>query len=287
MARNWGHSSWNQWWETEAKKFDALEAKCDWLQSMLEEKCNEMRRLDGEVTRLGQRVSEAENVNAVLEQKLADLRNGVAGASAAGVSEIPHAEAPGCAGLKREFKDLRIGVAGASANEIPAEAPVVGELPQAKRLASTSDEDLQKKWRHPEAKENPLTATSGTGPCQNCHGGIVLDPKEELRLREMWSKYPLNMWPFCSHLGSTLFLKHGTRTWPAIEKKLTKIEGRFLFWGSKVPNSRFWVCMCADCRNIVMGQYGAWDDAEEHEYARDELARFVLGKEKAEDSKQS
>ena len=183
MARNWGHSSWNQWWETEAKKFDALQAKCDWLQSMLEEKCNEMRRLDGEVTRLGQRVSEAENVNAVLEQKLADLS--VAGASAAGVSEIPHAEAPGCAGLKREFKDLRIGVAGASANEIPAEAPVVGELPQAKRLASTSDEDLQNKWRHPEAKENPLTATSGTGPCQNCHGGIVLDPKEELRLREM------------------------------------------------------------------------------------------------------
>ena len=99
MARNYGHSSWNQWWETEAKKFDALEAKFDWLRSMLEEKCNEMRRLDGEVTRLGQRVSEAENVNAVLERKLADLS--VAGASAAGVSEIPaviatrEAEAPG------------------------------------------------------------------------------------------------------------------------------------------------------------------------------------------------
>ena len=115
----------------------------------------------------------------------------------------------------------------------------------------------------------------------------MLDPKEELRLREMWSKYPLNMWPFCSHLGSTLFLKHGTRTWPAIEKKLTRIEGRFLIWGTKNPNSRFYCCMCADCRNIVTGQYGAWDDAEEHEYARDELARFVLGKEKAEDSKQS
>ena len=115
----------------------------------------------------------------------------------------------------------------------------------------------------------------------------MLDPKEELILREMWGKYPLNMWPFCSHLGSTLFLKHGTRTWPAIEKKLTRIEGRFLIWGTKNPNSRFYCCMCADCRNIVMGQYGAWDDAEEHEYARDELARFVLGKEKAEDSKQS
>ena len=280
MARNWGHSSWNQWWETEAKKFNALEKKCDWLRSMLEEKCNEMRRLDGEVTRLGQRVSEAENVNAVLERKLADLRNGVAGASAAGVSEIPHAEAPGCAGLKREFKD----VAGASANEIPAEAPVVGELPQAKRLASTSEEDL---WTHPEAKADIFTATSGTGLCPNCHGGIVLDPKEELRLREMWAKYPLEMWPWCSHLSSTLFLKHGTRTWPAIEKKLTRIEGRFLVWGTKAPNARFYCCMCAKCKNIVTAQYGAWDDAEEHDHARDELARFVLGKEKAQDSKQS
>ena len=115
----------------------------------------------------------------------------------------------------------------------------------------------------------------------------MLDPTEELRLREMWSKYPLEMWPFCSHLGSTLFLKHGTRTWPAIEKKLTKIEGRFLAWGTKAPNSRFYCCMCAKCKNIVTAQYGAWEDAEEHEYARDELARFVLGKEKAEDSKQS
>ena len=123
MARKydaWGHSSWNQWWETEAKKFDALEAKCDWLRSMLEEKCDEMKRLDGEVTRLGQeskdlmqRVSEAEDVNAALERELADLRNGVAGASAAGVSEIPEAEAPGRAGSKRE---------------IPAEAPIVGSF---------------------------------------------------------------------------------------------------------------------------------------------------------------
>ena len=103
-----------------------------------------MKRLDGEVTRLGQRVSEAENVNAVLEQKLADLRNGVAGASAAGVSEIPK------------------------------EAPVVGELPLAKRLASTSD--AEKQWKHPEAKAGE-TATSrgGLRPCQNCHGGTVLD----------------------------------------------------------------------------------------------------------------
>ena len=140
MARNWGHSSWNRWWETEAKKFDALQAKCDWLQSMLEEKCNEMRRLDGEVTRLGQRVSEAENVNAVLERKLADLS--VAGASAAGVSEIPEAE----------------------------------------ELASTSDEEKEWEREHPEAKAG-LTATS-PGPCQNCHGGIVVDSVEEKELKE-------------------------------------------------------------------------------------------------------
>ena len=113
----------------------------------------------------------------------------------------------------------------------------------------------------------------------------MLDPEEELRLREMWGRYPLNMWPWCSHLGSTLFLKHGTRTWPAIEKKLTNIEGRFLVWGSTRPNSRFYCCMCAQCKNIVTAQYGAWD-GEDHQVARDTLARFVLGR-KAEDSKRS
>ena len=273
----WGHSSWNQWRETQ-EKFDALERKCDWLRSQLEEKCDEMKRLDGEVTRLGQeskdltqRVSEAEDVNAALERELADLRNGVAGASAAGVSEIPEAEAPGRAGLKRE---------------IPAEAPVVGELPQAKRLASTSDGE--KEWKHFEAKAG-LTATSrvGLGPCQNCHGGIVIDPEHREALREMWGAYALKMWPWCSHMTSTLFSERGTRTWPQIEKKLTKREGRFLVWGSTKQNSRFYCCMCAKCKNIVTAQYGAWDDSEEHDHARDELARFVLGKEKAEDSKQS
>ena len=264
MARNWGHSSWNQWWETEAKKFDALEKKCDWLRGMLEEKCNEMRRLDGEVTRLGQRVSEAENVNAVLEQKLADLS--VAGASAAGVSEIPEAEAPGRAGLKRE---------------IPAEAPVVGELPQAKGLASTSDG--KKEWKHFEAKAGD-TATS-RGPCQNCHGGIVVDPVEEEELKEMWSDWPLRMEPWCSHLGSTLFFERGTRTWPDIEKKLKKRLGRFLVWGSTNKNSRMYICRCSECKAIVTAQYGAWDE-EEHQGARDTLAQFVLGR-KAEDSKRS
>ena len=97
MARNydaWGHSSWKQWsWEAAAQKFEstmgALEKKCDWLRRMLQEKCDEMKRLDDEVARLGQeskdlmqRVSEVEGVNAALERELADLRSGVAGATA-------------------------------------------------------------------------------------------------------------------------------------------------------------------------------------------------------------
>ena len=259
MARNYGHSSWNQWWETEAKKFNALEEKCDWLHGMLEETL-------GEVRRLGQRVSEAENVNAVLEQKLADLS--VAGASAAGVSEIPEAEAPGRAGLKREM---------------PAEAPLVRELPQAKRLASTSDKEKEWEREHPEAKAG-LTATS-PGSCQNCHGGIVVDSVEEKELKEKWSDWPLRMEPWCSHLGATLFSERGTRTWPDIEKKLKKRLGRFLVYGSTNKNSRMYICRCSECKSIVTAQYGVWDE-EEHQGARDTLAQFVLGR-KAEDSKRS
>ena len=259
MARNYGHPSWNRWWETEAEKFDALEKKCDWLRGMLEETL-------GEVRRLGQRVSEAENVNAVLEQKLADLS--VAGASAAGVSEIPEAEAPGRAGLKREM---------------PAEAPLVQELPQAKGLAFTSDEEKEWEREHPEAKAG-LTATS-PGPCQNCHGGIVVDSVEEKELKEMWSDWPLRMEPWCSHLGATLFSERGTRTWPDIEKKLKKRPGGFLVYGSTSKNSRMYICRCSECKAIVTAQYGVWDE-EEHQGARDTLAQFVLGR-KAEDSKRS
>ena len=283
MARKYDYDAWshsscnNQWWETQEKfddlerketqeKFDDLERKCRWLHDQLDEKCDEMKRLDGEVTHLMQRVSEAEDVNAALKRELADLRDGVAGASAAGVSEIPEAEAPGRAGLKRE---------------IPAEAPVVGELPQAKRLASTSDGE--KEWKHFEAKAGD-TATS-RGPCQNCHGGIVVDPEQEEELKEMWNDWPLKMAPWCSHLGSTLFSERGTRTWPDIEKKLTKRLGRFLVWGSTNKNSRMYICRCSECKAIVTAQYGAWDE-EEHQGARDTLALFVLGR-KAEDSKRS
>ena len=113
----------------------------------------------------------------------------------------------------------------------------------------------------------------------------MLDPKEELRSREMWGKYPQFMHPWCSHLGSTLFSERGTRTWPDIENKLKKRLGRFLVWGSTNKNSRMYICRCSECKAIVTAQYGAWDE-DEHQGARDTLALFVLGR-KAEDSKRS
>ena len=75
----------------------------------------------------------------------------------------------------------------------------------------------------------------------------MLDPEEEEALKEMWHDYPLKIWPWVSSLGSTLFSKRGTRTWPDMEKKLTKREGRFLVWGSTKKNSRMYVCQCAEC----------------------------------------
>ena len=113
----------------------------------------------------------------------------------------------------------------------------------------------------------------------------MLDHKEEEALKEMWSEWPLRMWAWCSSLESTHFSERGTRTWPDIEKKLTKREGRFLVWGSMSKNSRMYICRCSECKAIVTAQYGAWDE-EEHQGARDTLAQFVLGR-KAEDSKRS
>ena len=126
------------------------------------------------------------------------LGSGVAGASVAGVSERPaaiatmEAEAP-----VRIAADLRSGVAGASVagvSEIPEEVPVVGERKRAKRVASTSDEEIE--WKHLEAKGGErATSRGGLGPCQNCHGGTVLDHKEEEALKDVWSEWPLRMWP--------------------------------------------------------------------------------------------
>ena len=77
----WGHSSWNQWRETQ-EKFDALERKCDGLRRRLEEKCDEMKRLDKEVTRLGQenkdprqRALDLEGVNASQLERIAGEGN--------------------------------------------------------------------------------------------------------------------------------------------------------------------------------------------------------------------
>ena len=168
MARNWGHSSWNQWWETQ-EKFDALEAKCDWLRSQLEEKCDEMKRLDGEVTRLGQeskdlmqRVSEAEDVNAVLERKLADLS--VAGASAAGVSERPAEVAKRAAEASVvETENSGTLTSAAGVGEIPATV--------AEREAEASTGDGEKPWTHLEAKDGETATSRGGVPGKYCQGG--------------------------------------------------------------------------------------------------------------------
>ena len=113
----------------------------------------------------------------------------------------------------------------------------------------------------------------------------MVDPVEDEELMLMWSDWPLRMEPWCKHLGDTLFFERGTRTWPDIEKKLKKRQGRFLVWGSTNKNSRMYICRCSECKAIVTAQYGAWDE-EEHQGARDTLAQFVLGR-KAEDSKRS
>ena len=114
----------------------------------------------------------------------------------------------------------------------------------------------------------------------------MVDSVEEKELKEKWSDWPLRMEPWCSHLGSTLFSERGTRTWPDIQKKLTKRLGRFLVWGSTNKNSRMYICRCSECEAIVTAQYGAGDDEEDHQDARNTLATFVLGR-TAEDSKGS
>ena len=114
----------------------------------------------------------------------------------------------------------------------------------------------------------------------------MVDSVEEKELKEMWSDWPLRMEPWCSHLGATLFSERGTRTWPGIEKKLTKREGRFLVWGGTKPNSRMYICRCSECEAIVTAQYAVGDGEEDHQDARDTLAKFVIGL-KIEDSKRS
>ena len=140
--------------------------------------------------------------------------------------------------------------------------------------------------KHPEAKKGGARAASCGGPCQNCHGGKVLDPKEEESLKLAWEDYPLRLWSWVTHLGSTLFMEHGTRHWSEIEKKLWSSQGRFLVWGSQKPNQRMFVCKCTECGAIVTAQYAVGDGEVDAQDARDTLAMFVIGK-KAEDSKRS
>ena len=102
----------------------------------------------------------------------------------------------------------------------------------------------------------------------------MLDLEKEQALVEMWSEYPLENWPWVCHLQSTLFLEKGTKSWPAIEKRLER-DGRFLAYGSMKKCQRVFVCQCAECGAFVTGQYAQGDD---HDAARDSLAKFVIGK---------
>ena len=277
MAQNyydgWKEKSWEQWsWEQAAKKFgstmgrlqercDWLRKECDWLHKVVGEQREEMKRLDTEVAALGQE-------NKELTQRVSELE-GVNAGSARTIGSARTSDS-------EEESPVRIAadasVAGVS--EIPKEVPVVGERQRQRAI----------EWKHPEAKGG-ARATSRGGPCNNCHGGMVLDPEEEQTLKEMWHDYPQKIWPWVSHLGSTLFSTRGTRHWSDIEKKLTKREGRFLVWGSTKKNSREFVCQCGECEAIVTAKY-AVNDEEDCQNARDTLAKFVIGRE-AEDSKRT
>ena len=185
MPRHY-HDGWKQKsWEEAAKKFEStmgdLQKNCDWLRKAMGEQRDEMKRLDTEVARLGQenedlrqRVSELEGVDA-----------GSARTSKRARTSDSEEESP-----VRTAADA--SVAGVS--EIPKEVPVVGERQRQRAI----------EWKHPEAKGG-ARATSRGGPCKNCHGGMVLDPEEEQTLKEGWQDYPQRIWPWVSHLGSTLF----------------------------------------------------------------------------------
>ena len=114
----------------------------------------------------------------------------------------------------------------------------------------------------------------------------MLSPAEEEELKEMWSDWPLSMHSWISSLGSTLFSRWGTRTWPDIQKKLMEHEGLFLAWGSTRINARLYICRCSLCGAIVTAPYGEWDGEAARQNARDKLSLFVLGQ-KTENSRRS
>ena len=244
---------------------DDLQKECDWMRRVRDGQHEEMNRLGTEVARLGQQ-------NEDLRQRVSELEGMNAGSA--------HTSGSARTSDSEDESPVRItadaSVAGVRVSEMPK------EVSQGMGASSKAIE-----WKkHPEAKKGGARAASCGGPCQNCHGGKVLDPKEEESLKLAWEDYPLRLWSWVTHLGSTLFMEHGTRHWSEIEKKLWSSQGRFLVWGSQKPNQRMFVCKCTECGAIVTAQYAVGDGEVDAQDARDTLAMFVIGK-KAEDSKRT
>ena len=140
-------------------------------------------------------------------------------------------------------------------------------------------------WSQPErvaaadaSEGNPQRPGGAKATCKNCFGGMVLDHETEQALLEMWNEYPLELWSWASHLGSTLFSEKGTKHWAEVHKKLTYRTGHFLVWGSMHKNQRFFVVQCRDCHSLVKGSYSRHDSEEDAKNARDALSNFLIGK---------
>ena len=156
------------------------------MRKKVNEQSDEMKRLDTQVALLGQ------------ENK--DLRHRVAELEVAGSARMS-----GSARTSDHEEDSPpVRIAAADASELPRE------------VSQHIEEFVTIKWKpHPEAKARPggARATSRGGACRNCHGGMLLDLETEQKLQEMWNDYPLEIWSWVSHLGSTLFASKGTRHW--------------------------------------------------------------------------
>ena len=145
----WGQQSWGQWpAEDAAKNFEEmmekLQKKCDWLRETVNKQSEEMKRLDTQVALLGEE-------NKSLKHRVAELE--VAGSAVSTRTSDHEEDSP----------------PPADASELPREefAPI--------------------KWTpHPEAKPRSggAGATSRSGDCRNCHGGMRLDLEKERELHE-------------------------------------------------------------------------------------------------------
>ena len=105
----------------------------------------------------------------------------------------------------------------------------------------------------------------------------MLDREQEEELKQEFNRWPQRMEQWCAHLQSTLFCEEGTRTWLDIYNTLTDRKGGFLVWGWTSKNLRVYVCRSSECKALVTAKYGVWQPERQHQHARDELARFLLG----------